>query len=246
MSLNVTSGFGCPNTRAYQSRSSFCCLASVELLQRLYFDKTTGLSALAMASSTDPEEELDPTRDPLAAANDRQEDEERRRQREFLAARLSEERRRIIASPTRTLRLTQHEQSNSRDPTPSEIANRSPRPRTPRHRFESPLEQHDGLVGDDTAQRITIRLNAGLGVGVRGPLAVRHERAEESAQQERSAKQGPSHRKVRRWNNDRLVDLDLTSAKVKTIYAKARSEAHLHRAIYNPIEDSQRSKRLTQ
>jgi hypothetical protein len=183
--------------------------------------------------------------------------------RAALAARLRQEHEQLrlnTVTPTRTLRLTQQEQSSSRDPTPSEIANRSPRPRTPRQRLESPLD-HDALrrggagttSNDDTedndrtttAQRVTIRLNAGMGVGVRAPMAARDRPNLNAEGQEPSAKQGPSHRKVRRWNNDRLADLDLTSAKVKSIYAKARSEAHLYRAVYNPLEDCQRSDALT-
>lgn len=203
-----------------------------------------------MSSSAEREGELDLYRNGVTEANEL-EDEGWRRHREILRLRLQEEsRRNSITTPTRTLRLTQEEQSNSRDPTPLEIANRSSRPRTARQRFESPLIQHDALRAssseededeDASSRRITIRLNAGLGVGVRGRLAGRHERTEEIAEQKCSAKQGPSHRKVRRWNNDRLVDLDLTSAKVKNIYAKARSEAHLYRAIFNPTEDCQRS-----
>jgi hypothetical protein len=198
-------------------------------------------------------------------------DEEQERQlilRASLAARLRQEQLSLnTGTPTRTLRLTHQEQSSSRDPTPSEIANRSPRPRTPRQRLESPLD-HDALRrgggrGDDavvvaeeddrrtTAQRVTIRLNAGMGVGERAPMAARNRptlsnnNIAEGGPLEPSAKQGPSHRKVRRWNNDRLADLDLTSAKVKSIYAKARSEAHLYRAVYNPNEDCQRSDALT-
>lgn len=180
------------------------------------------------------------------------EDEEHRQHlRVMLAARLRHQQSNLnTGTPTRTLRLTQQEQSSSRDPTPNQIANRSPRSRTPRQRFESPLEHHDYSrrdTEDRTPQRISIRLDAGLGVGVRAPVGARdrHSVEDTEGQQELSAKQGPSHRKVRRWNNDRLVDLDLTSSKVKSIYAKARGEAHLYRAIFNPIEDCHRSDELT-
>jgi hypothetical protein len=182
------------------------------------------------------------------------EDEERRHQRAVLAARLRQVQSNLntAGSPTRTLRLTHQEQSSSRDPTPIEIANRTSRPRTPRQRSENPLEDNEDALRnraaeDRTRQLVTIRLDAGLGVGVRAPMVAPDRLVAEvsEGQPELSAKQGPSHRKVRRWNNDRLVDLDLTSSKVKSIYAKARSEAHLYRAVYNPNEDCQQSDALT-
>lgn len=170
-----------------------------------------------------------------------------------------------LGSPTRTLRLTAHEQQQrgggSRDRTPpsftrDELARRprsDPRSRTPM-RYESPLEA-DALrrssrspPGDDDgdgeqrqqqpSQRVTIRTLAGSAVGT--VARIREHRP--VTPNRKSHKQGPSHRKIRRWNNDKFSGLasELQQASRNSAAAdvllQAQSEAHLYRAIYDPKE----------
>jgi len=170
-------------------------------------------------------------------------------------------------SPTRTLRITAHEQSNSnnsRDNTPldysrEELARRprsNPRSRTPM-RYESPLETDafrrrspspNNNNDDNVARRITIRPLAGATVGTVGARTTTTTIQEQQQQQQqrpsRSRKQGPSHRKIRRWNNDKFSGLAAeikaansnNAAAVAEVWLKAQSEAHLYRAIYDPNE----------
>lgn len=54
----------------------------------------------------------------------------------------------------------------------------------------------------------------------------------------KSRKQGPSHRKVRRWNNDHFGslahELAASSRKVAHVLAKAQGDAHLYKPILDP------------
>jgi hypothetical protein len=91
-------------------------------------------------------------------------------------------------------------------------------------------------------QRI-VGLGANLAVGTvlrTGSLSALHERpgrtASSMAQQPRSAKQGPGHRKVRRWNNDKFIGIasDISNSlssknpqkgmRIANIYAEAEME----------------------
>ena len=170
-------------------------------------------------------------------------------------------------TPTRTLRLTAHEQqrlqsSSSRTSstpfvayTRDELAQRprsNPRSRTPM-RYESPLE-HNAFTTARTREevslssqeqqpeslrsnrRITIRPLAGSAVGTVPRI---HEQPRPATP--KSSKQGqPSHRKLRRWNNDKFTGLaaEIASANGRAADAllKGQSEAHLFRAIYDPHE----------
>jgi len=63
----------------------------------------------------------------------------------------------------------------------------------------------------------------------------------------RSGKQGPSHRKVRRWNNDRISSLadeiakmsSSKSSKAAEVLLIAHRDAHLYRPICDPAEKSE-------
>jgi hypothetical protein len=164
-------------------------------------------------------------------------------------------------TPTRTLRLTAHEQQQqqsaaSRTSTPpvytrEELTRRprsNPRSRTPM-RYESPLE-HDAFTSKreslgpslqppesttESHRRITIRPLAGSAVGTVPRIY------EQRRVTPKSSKQGqPSHRKIRRWNNDKFsglaAEIASSNAKAADALLKGQSEAHLYRAIYDPKE----------
>jgi len=66
---------------------------------------------------------------------------------------------------------------------------------------------------------------------------------EERPRTPKSRKQGPSHRKVRRWNNDHFVGLatEIASSSSRGAIAaeallKAQEDAHLHRAVWDPLD----------
>jgi len=167
-----------------------------------------------------------------------------------------------LGSPTRTLRITAHEQRSHTPPTSSltqdELARRprsNPRSRTPM-RYESPLEADAFRLGstsssgppeegEDAQQqqpvshRITIRSTlAGSAVGT--VARIREQRP--VTPNRKSHKQGPSHRKIRRWNNDKFSGLaaelkaSSSSSTAADVLLLAQSEAHLYRAVYDPKE----------
>jgi len=124
----------------------------------------------------------------------------------------------------------------------------NPRSRTPM-RYESPLtgnafrevspenERREG-------QRVSIRALAGAAVGtaLRSTRIVEQRlHAEGQRTPTKSSKQGPSRRKVRRWNNDNFVGLaselaesSSRGAAVAEILLLAQADAMEYRCIYNP------------
>ena len=201
---------------------------------------------------------------------EQQQQQQRQQQANEDAARLQEARdqfRRSLsslnknkASPTRTLRLTAQEQQQSSlsrgDGTPirytrEELFRRprsNPRSRTPM-RYESPLEDNaftrqPPQQPQQQPQRITIRPGAGSAVGASSVFGNSiHERPVTP----KSGKQGPSHRKIRRWNNDKFTrlasEIASSNKKAADVLLKAHSEAHLFRDIYDP-KDHQPSKEI--
>jgi hypothetical protein len=166
-------------------------------------------------------------------------------------------------SPTRTVRLTEAEQAaRERSCTPAAVSLESlslrprsnQRTRTPM-RFESPLTnefRRDSLAESPPtsplvheARRITIRPLAGAAVGTVFPVSV----SEGRSVTPRSSKQGPSHRKIRRWNNDHFEGLAAEIASsgstvVAEALLKAHRDSHLYRAVYDPA-DRQRSEKIS-
>jgi hypothetical protein len=164
-----------------------------------------------------------------------------------------------VGFPTRTIRITEAER-NSRDNTPNPInienllsrPRSNPRTRTPM-RYESPLESDAFRIERPTssttndnnfeARRISIRPLAGSAVGT---LPGRSTTGIDERGKGRSVKQGPSQRKIRKWNNQHFVGLasEIASSSGSTVAAdvllKAHRDAHLYRAIYDP-KDHRRS-----
>jgi hypothetical protein len=168
-------------------------------------------------------------------------------------------------SPTRTLRITASEKS-SRDntPTPITLEDLSRRPRSnPRSRapmrYESPLNS-DALRAVSPSpvyeepRRNTVRPLADAVVTVAGGMGSTRESlgGHHTPNKTRSSKQGqPSHRKIRRWNNEKFsglaAEISASSARgviTAEILLKAQREAHLYRPIYDPKEHS-RSKEVS-
>jgi hypothetical protein len=166
-------------------------------------------------------------------------------------------------SPTRTLRITASEKS-SRDntPTPITLEDLSRRPRSnPRSRapmrYESPLSS-DALRAvspspvHEEPRRSTVRPLADATVA--GGMGSTRESigGSYSPHKTRSSKQGqPSHRKIRRWNNEKFsglaAEISASSARgviTAEILLKAQREAHLYRPVYDPKEHS-RSKEVS-
>ena len=163
-----------------------------------------------------------------------------------------------VGFPTRTIRITEAERS-SRDNTPNPInvenllsrPRSNPRTRTPM-RYESPLESDafrierpSPVVTNNEAQRISIRPLAGSAVGT---VPRRNINGIDERGKGRSVKQGPSQRKIRKWNNQHFVGLasEIASssgggaAAAADVLMKAHRDAHLYRAIYDP-KDHRRS-----
>lgn len=92
----------------------------------------------------------------------------------------------------------------------------NPRNRTPM-RFESPLHSNTFRIPEEPAdtntnegRRITILPSAGRAVGANNFASIRNQRIHSTTTTStttKSRKQGPSHRKVRRWNNDNFINL---------------------------------------
>ncbi|GKZ00074.1 hypothetical protein MPSEU_000960800 [Mayamaea pseudoterrestris] len=143
---------------------------------------------------------------------------------------------------TRTLRITEAELS-SREVTPLRVTledltmrpRSNPRSRTPM-RYESPLNhsefRRESLGAEDEArqsppQRITIRPLAGAAVGTTNRIR------EDRPVTPKSRKQGPSHRKMRRWNNDHFnslaSEIASSSRGVANVLLKAQGDAHLYK-----------------
>ena len=170
-----------------------------------------------------------------------------------------------VGFPTRTIRITEAEQRNSRDNTPINIENLLNRPRsnlrtrTPM-RYESPLESDAFRIERPTtgtittnnnnfeARQISIRPLARSAVGsVPGRNTTTG--IDERGGKGRSVKQGPSQRKIRKWNNQHFVGLASEIASSSSsgaafaaadVLLKAHRDAHLYRAIYDP-KDHRRS-----
>ncbi len=168
-----------------------------------------------------------------------------------------------VGFPTRTIRITEAERS-SRDNTPNPITiedllhrpRSNPRTRTPM-RYESPLESdafrmerpttdHDNIVNininyNNEARQISIRPLAGAAVGT---LPRRSYEAIDERGKGRSVKQGPSQRKIRKWNNQHFgglaSEIESSNAAAADVLFKAHRDAHLYRSIYDP-KDHRRS-----
>mmetsp|Transcript_8366 Transcript_8366/g.19278 ORF Transcript_8366/g.19278 Transcript_8366/m.19278 type:complete len:465 (+) Transcript_8366:122-1516(+) len=122
----------------------------------------------------------------------------------------------------------------------------NPRSRTPM-RIPEQEEQEETAAGSTAAAattegcRITIRLGTGSGVGTNtASYGQRRIRQEHQPVRVRSSKQGPSHRKARRWNNDNFVNLaaELSagkgSASAVEALLKGSAEASKHRSVFDP------------
>jgi hypothetical protein len=159
-----------------------------------------------------------------------------------------------VGFPTRTIRITEAERS-SRDNTPNPIniddllsrPRSNPRTRTPM-RYESPLESNAfrlerGNIDNTEARRISIRPLAGTAVGT---APGRRTDGIDERGKGRSVKQGPSQRKIRKWNNQHFVGLasEIASSSggsaAADVLMKAHRDAHLYRSIYDP-KDHRRS-----
>jgi hypothetical protein len=161
-----------------------------------------------------------------------------------------------VGYPTRTIRITEAERS-SRDNTPNPIhigdllsrPRSNPRTRTPM-RYESPLESNAfrierGNSNTETTEssRISIRPTAGSAVGT---VPRRRTDTIDTFSKGRSVKQGPSQRKIRKWNNQHFAGLASEIAAssgggdAADVLMKAHRDAHLYRSIYDP-KDHRRS-----
>ena len=148
-----------------------------------------------------------------------------------------------LQSPTRTLHLDELEalhRSNS-NPRPSSIhslrSRSNQRNRTP-NRHESPLDPDAFRSVEPDVQpiehaRITIRPRVGALRGTFYPRSIEESRQNATP---KSTRQGPSHRKIRRWNNDHFNKLaaELQSHRAAEALRNAHEDAHLYRDIINP------------
>lgn len=103
-------------------------------------------------------------------------------------------------------------------------------------------DDEQGDIGSSTTEgrRITIRLGSGSAVGVNtASYGARRIRQEQSVRV-KSNKQGPSHRKARRWNNDNFVNLaaELSSGKgsgaAVEALLKGSAGASKYRSVFDP------------
>jgi len=112
------------------------------------------------------------------------------------------------------------------------------RPRSnPRSRTPMRIPEHAEEQDTTENRRITIRLGSGSGVGTNTVSYASQRIRQEQPVRVRSNKQGPSHRKARRWNNDNFVNLAAELSTVKGSAAaveallKGSAEASKHRSI---------------
>jgi CRISPR/Cas system-associated endoribonuclease Cas2 len=167
-------------------------------------------------------------------------------------------------TPTRTLHITHSEQQVLRHPhsDPNHISRlvdvaqhhrprSNPRSRTPM-RFESPLAPDSFREPSPSPERpetrrVTIRPFAGHAIGtVPGSSSI----SEENRNNNKSRKQGPSHRKVRRWNNDHFTNLaaeiqSLRGVAAAEVLLQAQKDAPLYRSVYD-FQESKRSAKITE
>jgi len=112
----------------------------------------------------------------------------------------------------------------------------NPRSRTP---MRVPEEDHEESASNNTTEgrRITIRLGAGSSVGNNAPSYSSRQIRQQQPTRVKSNKQGPSHRKARRWNNDNFVnlaaELSTTKGSAAAVEAllKGSAEVSKHRSI---------------
>lgn len=162
--------------------------------------------------------------------------------------------------PTRTLRITASEKT-SRDSTPTpvsaeDLARRprsNPRSRTPM-RYESPLQidafrasSPSAVYAETTRSATAVRPIVGLAQGAASSRTIHEDRG---PVQPRSAKQGPSQRKIRRWKNEHFAGLAAEIAassarggQAADVLMKAHRDAHLYRSIYD-FNDRRRSEKF--
>jgi hypothetical protein len=158
-----------------------------------------------------------------------------------------------IITPTRTIRLTEAEQqaaaaasvSPGRYLSAEALSNRprsNPHSRTPR-RYESPLNSNEFRnIRNDPSDATRNNIFAiGTTVPEGGGVGGNHRPGTMTPGRIRSQKQDlPSHRKVRRWNNDHFVDLaseiGKNSTKAADVLRLASKDAHLYVSIYDPAE----------
>eukprot|EP00980_Cylindrotheca_fusiformis_P004660 scaffold991_cov128-Cylindrotheca_fusiformis.AAC.32 len=147
------------------------------------------------------------------------------------------------------------------DPSPLTVRNSSPsfmtRPRSnPRNR--TPMRMGDPLGSDafpipeETApatnegRRITILPTAGYSRGTHIASLRNRQEATRPVVPSKSRKQGPSHRKVRRWNNANFVNLAKEVVKVgggSTNAAEALLRGHAHASEYRSIYEEEDERR---
>jgi len=125
-------------------------------------------------------------------------------------------------------------------------------------RYESPLnantfriqeeDEEDPRMATNEGRRITIRQFAGRAVGSTIARTRIHEEPQHQ-QSFKSRKQGPSHRKVRRWNNDNFINLaaEMNSSREGKAAAKmlmlGAADATKYRSVLDP--DVHKSKAMT-
>jgi len=115
----------------------------------------------------------------------------------------------------------------------------NPRSRTPMRVLEHEEEQEETTSSTRESRRITIRLASGSGVEKNTTSYASRRIRQEQPTRIRSNKQGPSHRKARRWNNDNFVNLaaELStgkgSASAVEALLKGSAEASKHRSIFD-------------
>lgn len=165
-----------------------------------------------------------------------------------------------LISPTARFTRNPNSQESSAILLPYESLSRrprsNPRTRTPM-RYESPLNSNafrrEGLPPTEApsrkGRRISVRPFAGAAVGSIQPARIITEEihyARRSFVPGNSQKQRPSHRKIRRWNNDNFVGIALELAKsssrgpaVAESLLIAQADAANYRAVYNPHDCQQ-------
>lgn len=149
------------------------------------------------------------------------------------------------ATPTRTMHLTEQEHrqkenalSQTHRITIEGLQQRprsNQRNRTPR-RNESPMDPNEfrrqTVVEAAERRRATIHPGAGSAVGSVAPMLIREKPS--------STKMGPSHRKVRRWNNehfDKLAfEVESSSRNAANALVQGKQYAHLYKDVFDPLE----------
>jgi hypothetical protein len=121
-------------------------------------------------------------------------------------------------------------------------------------RFESPLDPDSFREPYPSperfeSRRVTIRPFAGHAIGTVPRSSVASSTIPEQ-NRNKSRKQGPSHRKVRRWNNEHFTNLaaeiqSLRGVAAAEVLLQAQKDAPLYRSVYDS-QESKRSAKITE